>query len=508
MTSVGTTTSNQTTTPDTDTAAAPLSEERLEQLGESVVVPTYDRAELVPSVVHIGVGSFHRAHQALYFDEIAQQGLSTEWGVVGVGLHSPGIGDVLVEQDNLYSVVVRHNDTDDVRVVGVLTDFLFAPNDPAAVLDVLADPRTRLATLTITGTAYPAGNAVDPADPQVRADVEHPEAPATAFGYLVEGLDRRRRAGLPGFTVLSCDNITGNGAATRGAVLSTAALRDPELVDWIDVNVSFPGSMVDRITPETTEEVREELATRHGLVDQWPVVTEPFSQWIVEDNFCAGRPPLDQVGVSFVSDVLPYEPMKARLLNAGHCAMAYVAALAGFATADEAMADPAVHDFVAGYLREASALLLAVPGMDLDSYCATLLERFANPRMSDQLTRLTRRGSTKLPVYVLPSLRQALDQDRPRAHLVMTVAAWFRFLRGVDHAGTEISVEDHRAEELQQLGQAGGTDPQPLLSAPDLFGTLADHPKFVAELAAALEALEHGPLEAIQRLACAKSHQE
>lgn len=495
-----TTARNTAAASDLGTDPMPLAGERLAELGDFVVVPAYDRSKLVPAVVHIGVGGFHRAHQALYFDEIAHRGISTEWGVVGVGLHSPAVGEVLVEQDNLYSVVVRDSEADDVRVVGVLTDYLFAPNDPAAVLQVLADPRTRLVTLTITGTAYPSGGAVDPADPDVQVDVTTPESPATAFGYLVEGLDRRRRAGLPGFTVLSCDNNTGNGAATRGAVLSTAALRDSDLADWIDEHVTFPSSMVDRITPETTDELRAELAAEHGLADQWPVATEPFSQWIVEDNFCAGRPPLDQVGVKFVSDVLPYELMKARLLNAGHCALAYVGSLAAFETADEAMADPAIQAFVAGYLREASSLLLAVPGIDLDDYCQTLLERFANPRISDRLTRLARRGSTKIPSYVLPSIQQALDQNRSRTHLVMTVATWFRYLRGVDHAGVGISVQDNRAEELQSLAVAGGTDPHPLLSAPDLFGVLADNPRFLAELAAALQALEQGPLEALRLL--------
>jgi fructuronate reductase/mannitol 2-dehydrogenase len=485
---------------DTDTPL-PLNSSSFGLLADVADVPLYDRSSLTPSVVHIGVGGFHRAHQAVYLDDLARRGISTDWGVVGVGLHRPEMREVLTEQDNLYTVVVREAEHDDLRVIGVITRYLFAPDDPAAVLDVLADEGTRLVTLTITGASYPAGGEVDPADPDVVRDVEHPEAPGTAFGYLVEALDRRRRAGLPPFTVLSCDNMQHNGAAARAAVLSTARLRDPSLAAWVEAHGAFPSSMVDRITPETTPEVRDAVAQRHGLGDRWPVVTEPFSQWIIEDSFVGGRPPLEQVGVQFVRDVRPHEIMKTRMLNGAHSALGYLSYLAGYRTTDEAMADPVVSRYVAGYLQEASAGLLSVVGIDLEEYTRSLMARFANPRISDQLTRLCRRGSVKVPSYVLPALQVALDQDRPRGHLVLALAAWLRYLRGEDYAGSPITIEDVRAEQLQPLAAASGTDPRSLLTQHEVFGGLGEDARLTAEVEAALRSLEEGPLEAAARLA-------
>ena len=478
-----------------DTAAtAPLSESTLAALPSWVAAPGYDRRSLTPAVVHIGVG-FHRAHQAVYFDDLARLGFSTEWGIVGVGLHRPEMGRVLSEQDNLYTVVVRGPDGERVRVVGALVDYLFAPESPEAVLSVLAAPTTRLVTLSITGSAYPTGDP-DLEQQDVRADVERPAAPGTAFGYLVEALDRRRRDGGLPFTVLSCDNVEHNGEATRRAVLAIARLRSPELAEWVQRHVSFPSSMVDRITPETTPELRDHIVDTHGVGDRWPVVTEPFSQWVVEDDFCNSRPPLENVGVQFVQDLRPYEVMKTRMLNGAHSAMGYLARLSGFRSTDEAMRSQVLRDYVDGYLAEAAALLPDVPGIDLAAYRTTLLERFSNPQLSDQTARLCRRGSTKVPSYVLPSLELALAQDQPRQHLVLALAGWLRFLRGVDYDGSPIEIEDAHADRLRSLAVAGGTDPRPLLAERDVFGSLTDSRQLVDELEQALCLLEAGPLEA------------
>jgi fructuronate reductase/mannitol 2-dehydrogenase len=366
-------------------------------------------------------------------------------------------------------------------------------------LAVLAGEQTRLVTLTITGSAYPT-DEVDPSDELVHADVATPGTPGTAFGFIVEGLDRRRRAGLPGFTVLSCDNMQHNGGSTQRAVVSTARLRDPELAQWIEDNVTFPSSMVDRITPETSPERRDEIADLHGVDDRWPVIAEPFSQWIVEDRFCNGRPPLEEVGVEVVDDVRPYEVMKTRLLNGAHSALGHLAVLAGFETTDQAMANPVLRRYVEGFLAEASAGLLEVPGVDLDSYTTTLVRRFSNPQISDQISRLCRRSSTKVPSYVMPSLRVALDQDTPRAHLLLAVAAWLRYLRGADYVGDDLHVEDAHADRLRELALLGGTDPRPVLSQTDLFGDLSFSERLARELEEVLEALEAGPLEAAAAL--------
>ena len=481
----------------TDPTSA-LCDSTLAALPGDVAVPQYDRAALVPAVVHIGVGGFHRAHQALYFDDLAARG-ETGWGVVGVGLHRPQMGAVLGAQDGLFTVVERGADGQSARVVGSLVRYLYAPSDPEAVVRTLADPRTRLVTLTVTGGGYLVDDDGDlqADDPDVQHDLEHPATPRSMVGFLVEALRLRRERGTGAFTVLSCDNLPDSGAAARAAVVSFARLRDGELARWIDEHCTFPTSMVDRITPETSPETRDEIEATFGVPDRWPVVTEPFRQWIVEDDFCAARPPLEQVGVQFVDDVAPYKLVKARLLNGGHCALGCLGTLLGHATTDEAMRDEHVRTAVARMLgEEVLPLLPQVPGMELEEYHRTTMDRFANPAIGDSLARLCRRGSTKMPTYLLPSLHEALERGTPHRLLLLAVAAWMRYLRGTDLAGNPVEVQDARAEALRALALRGGDDPRPLLGARSVFGSLGDRPEVVAELAAALSALSHDGMAA------------
>ena len=486
-------------TSDPATALAPLTDASLHALPAAVEMPSYDRTALRPGAVHIGVGGFHRAHQAMYFDELARRGL-TEWGLVGVGLHSPQMGEVLNAQDGLYLVVERGGTSTTARVIGVMTRYLYAPEDRAAVLDALSDPATRVVTLTITGNGYnlTADGAFCGDDPLVASELEDPGSPDTVFGYLVEALDRRRHAGVTPFTVLSCDNIPGNGAAARTMVVSFAELRDPALARWIAQNVAFPNSMVDRITPETTPEERDRIVRSFGVDDRWPVITEPFSQWVIEDRFCNDRPPLDRVGVRFVDDVAPYELTKKRLLNASHCALGYLGYLAGYRTTAEVMADPAYAAYVSALVDEITPLLPRVDGIDLGAYKSTLMERLANPQIADQLARLCRRGSTKVPSYLLPSITESLDRGRPAPLLTLAVAGWFRYLQGADYAGDPIKVEGPREDRLVPLAQQDGLDPRPLLTVRDVFDSLADNPDFVRDLHVASEALRAGPRETIE----------
>jgi fructuronate reductase/mannitol 2-dehydrogenase len=368
------------------------------------------------------------------------------------------------------------------------------------VLDALSDPATRLVTLTITGNGYlltPDGEFSGD-DPLVASELEDPGSPDTVFGYLVEALERRRRAGVPPFTVLSCDNIPGNGAAARTMVVSFAQLRDPELARWIEENGAFPSSMVDRITPETTPEERDRIVRSFGVDDRWPVITEPFTQWVIEDSFCNGRPPLEEVGVQFVDDVSPYELTKKRLLNASHCALGYLGYLAGYRTTAEVMADGAYAAFVSAMVDEVTPLLPRVDGIDLDAYKASLLERLANPEMADQLARLCRRGSTKVPSYLLPSIKESLEAGRPAPLLTLAVAGWFRYLQGEDYAGDPIAVEGPKEDDLVTLAKQDGRDPRPLLTVRDVFDSLADDPGFVRDLHVASEALGAGPRETIE----------
>lgn len=494
MTQVEMRPSSAEASPAPNVVAQPLTQSSLGQYGDQLVVPTYDRAALTPAVVHFSVGGFHRAHQLLYFDEVAERRISTGWGVVGVGLHSRTMKDALAPQDHLYTVVERSPDGERARVVGVMVDYHFAPDDPARVLDLLTDERTRMVSLTITGSGYrlcPSTGAFDDDDVDIRADLRCPDRPRTVFGYIVEALDRRRRAGLPPFTVVSCDNMHRNGDAARDAVVGFARLRDEVLARWIADRVAFPSSMVDRITPHTSAGERAAVARRYGVDDRWPVITEPFSQWIIEDTFCNGRPPLDEVGVRFVPDVADYELMKTRLLNASHCALGYLGSLAGLRTLDEVMAEPVFAHYVERLMDvEVTPLLPPPDGIDLEDYKRSLLQRFANPAISDGLPRLCRRGSTKMPHHLLPSLQEALTQGRPHRLLTLAVAGWLQYLRGTDEHGAPLIPDDPLAERLQALARAGGTDPRPVLGLRSVFGDLADDGGFVAELQEALERLQ------------------
>jgi mannitol 2-dehydrogenase len=470
-------------------------------INDRIRVPEYDRGSLTPAIVHLGVGGFHRAHQAVYLDDLARTG-ETGWGEIGVGLRSPAMRDALLPQDCLFTVVERSRHEDTARIVGSMIRYLYAPDDPEAVLAALTDERTRVVTLTITGGGYPVGEdgAFDATDPQVRADLDRPGRPETAFGYLAEALHRRRAAGLPAFTVLSCDNMPDNGTVTRAAVLGFAADRDQGLAEWIDAHASFPNAMVDRITPETDDAARDLVASQFGVRDRSPVITEPFRQWVVEDRFCNGRPPLERVGVQFVDDVSPYKLMKTRLLNASHSALGYLGYLVGgYATSSEAMANPVISDYLAALMREEiTASLPAVPGIDLEAYQRTLLERFTNPRISDQLSRLCGRGSTKMPAYLLPSLLAARAEGRPTTLLTLAVAGWCRYLQGYDRDGNPIEIKDARKDVLQPLAREKGTDPRPLLNERDIFGPLGDDPEFVRTLEAAIRDIEeYGPAATI-----------
>ena len=482
-----------------------LNQANLPALAGRVAVPTYARERLALAIVHIGVGGFHRAHQAVYLDDLAQGGITHDWGERGIGL-LPGdqqMADALGPQDCLYTVVRRGAEADTARVIGSLREYIFAPADPQRALVALADPATRIVTLTITEGGYNIDNqtgAFDVSHPSVQADARAPAAPTTVFGYLVEALDRRRRAGHPPFTVLSCDNLPGNGHVARTAVTSFARLRDAALAAWIEANVAFPNSMVDRITPQTTDGDRAMVAEAFGVADAWPVMTEPFTQWVIEDTFCHGRPPLEAVGAQFVADVHPYEIMKLRLLNASHQAMAYLGYLCGYRTIHEVMGDADFQAFIRRMMdEEVTPLLPPVPGIDLAAYKATLLERFANPKIRDQVLRICTDSSDRMPKFLLPSLAQAVAANRPHRFLTLAVAGWFRYLRGTDEAGQPIPLADPLADELRRRANEGGADPRPLLALRPIFGDLADAEGFVAALGAALRELDaHGAKATLQ----------
>lgn len=434
-------------------------------------VPSYDRTALRPGIVHIGVGGFHRSHQAVYFDRLAAAGVSNEWGILGVGVRSSGRRGELLRQNCLYSLLERSPEGDRVRVVGSILDYLHAPREPGRALAALTSPETKLVSLTVTGDGYGADEPVP--------------------RFLAEALRLRREAGLRPFTVLSCDNLPENGATARAAVVAYARLRDEErFADWIEAEVAFPATVVDRITPVTEDDHRRVLERDFGIQDRCPVVCEDFTQWIVEDDFCNERPPLEEVGVQFVPDAGPYELHKKRLLNGTHSAIGYLGHLSGHDRIDDAIADPLLRGFAEQLMGEVTPLLPEVLGLDVDEYRETLLERFGNPRVGDRLQRLCGRGSTKMPAYLLPSLQEAVEQGLPHEALTLALAAWVRYLTGVDFEGGAIEVEDARWEELRPLARAAAADPRPLLEVRDVFGSLADDEAFAGRLGEAIRLLD------------------
>jgi mannitol 2-dehydrogenase len=461
---------------------------------DGVAVPTYDREGVRTGIVHFGVGGFHRAHQAMYVDTLLESGQATEWAITGVGL-LPGdkrMRDVLRAQDFLYTLVVKDPDgTMHPRVIGSIVDYLFAPDDPEAVLRLLTEATTRIVSLTITEGGYLVNQTTgefDADDPSIQPDLRPGAVPTTAFGFITEALARRRAAGVEPFTVMSCDNIQGNGEVAHRMIGAFARLKDPELADWLEEHVTFPNSMVDRITPVTTEHDRELVAERFGVEDGWPVVCEPFTQWVLEDRFPTGRPPFEAAGAQVVPDVEPYELMKLRLLNASHQALCYLGYLSGYRYAHEVCSDPLFTGFLLGYMDdEATPTLAPVPGVDLAAYKHQLIERFANPEIRDTLARLCAESSDRIPKWLLPVVRANLVTGAPIRRSALVVAAWARYAEGVDEAGEPIEIVDRRKDLLVKRAQAD--DPLEFLRDPDLFGDLVAQQRFTDAYVDALESL-------------------
>jgi mannitol 2-dehydrogenase len=432
----------------------------------------------------------------MYLDRLMNDGKALDWGIVGIGVlpQDQRMYDVLSAQDHLYTLVIKHADgTLEPRVIGSIVDYLFAPDDPAVVLDRLVDPATRIVSLTVTEGGYHVNQVtgeLDTSDPVLAADLEPNATPGSAFGFIVEALARRRAAGVAPFTVMSCDNIPGNGNVAKKMLGSFARLKDPGLADWMDAEVRFPNCMVDRITPVTTDADREALAERFGIEDGWPVVCEPFTQWVLEDDFGGVRPPYEDVGVQIVDDVEPYELMKLRLLNASHQALCYLGYLTGYRYAHEVCQDKLFVDFLLGYMDdEGTPTLPPVPGVDLDRYKHQLIERFANPEVRDTLARLCAESSDRIPKWLLPVVRENLAAGRSIARSTLVVASWARYAEAVDEQGDPIEVVDRLRDKLIERAQHNHDDPLVFISDPDLFGDLVSDERFVAEYTAALKSL-------------------
>lgn len=460
-------------------------------------VPSYDRAAVRSGIVHFGVGGFHRAHQAVYVDRLLAAGPdAAEWGICGVGLRpaDAAMRDALVPQGGLYTLTLKHPDgAVETSVVGSIVDYLYAPDDPESVLERLAAPETRIVSLTITEGGYnfsATTGEFDGDDPDVRRDLAPGAVPRTVFGYVTEALRRRRERGIPAFTVMSCDNIEGNGHVAQRTFTAFARLADDGLADWITEQVRFPNSMVDRITPATPEALRAEVGERAGVDDRWPVVAEPYTQWVLEDAFGAGRPRFEEAGVQVVDNVAPYELMKLRLLNAGHQALGHFARLLGYEYVHDAAADADVRELLRRYMQEEGRpTLRPVPGIDLDDYIDTLLERFSNPAIADTVARLCQDASDRIPKWLVPVIVSRLDDHGSAPLAAAVVAAWTRGCEGIDDAGAPIVLNDRGADALAERARRSREEPLAFVAAPELFGDLVERPGFTEPYLVALTAL-------------------
>lgn len=460
--------------------------------------PVYDRTKLTTGIVHFGLGNFHRAHQAMFLDRLMNEGTAFDWGICGVGVmpSDQRMRDALAAQDNLYTLVLRHADgTLEPRVIGSIHEYLYAPDDPEAVITKLASPATRIVELTVTEGGYNLDHVTGEFNLE-NPDVAHDLAaavPRTVFGLVVEGLRRRRETGIRPFTIVSCDNIQGNGNVAARAFIAYATAKEPDLGAWITENVRFPNSMVDRITPVTSDADRALVLDLYGINDRWPVMAEPFIQWVLEDDFTLGRPPLELAGVQLVDDVEPYELMKLRLLNAGHQALAYFGFLAGYHFAHEAAGDTLISSLVRRYMdEEATPTLAPVPGIDLEAYKDELLVRFTNPEIRDTLARLCQDTSNRIPTFLLPVVRRNLELGRSVGLSAAVIASWARYAEGVDEKGNTYDVDDVHSVALTQIARSYATDPLAFIRNEDVFGDLAENLQFVEPYARTLELLHTG----------------
>lgn len=449
----------------------------------NVQTPSYDRAGLVPSVVHFGVGGFHRAHQALYYDRLLSTG-ERGWSLCGVGVRESdaAMRDAMAAQDCCYTLVeCDPSGAEHARVIGSIVKYLFAPDDPQAVVDQLADTATRIVSLTVTEGGYEVSDVTGefaPSDPATLHDLGGGLPRQSALGLVIEGLRVRREQGSEPFVVVSCDNVQGNGHVARTAITSFARRLDPDLADWIEARVHFPNSMVDRITPAMTPETREAINERYGVDDAWPIRAESFIQWVLEDDFPHGRPALETVGVQVVSDVMPYERMKLRLLNAAHQAIGYLGLLGGLTHVHEVATDDDYLAFLRHYFAtEGIPSVGEVPDTDLTAYTEQLLERFGSTAIADTLRRLVFDGSERMAKFLMPVARDRVAAGGSIDACAMVTAAWSLYLDG-HRTGHFTNLEDHRADELLALVAREAAEPGAFLNLEGVFGELAEDARF------------------------------
>ncbi|PVH29564.1 mannitol dehydrogenase family protein [Pararhodobacter oceanensis] len=483
----------------------PLLQANLGMLRTLVAPPRYDRAALKPGILHIGLGNFHRAHQAVYLNALMNAGGDPAWGIIGAGVRDPDTAtrDLLMQQDCLYSVVEVDFDRAAASVIGVMTGFVpVEPQGNAALIHAMTDPETRIVSLTVTeGGYFLDGNGdLNTDHPTLLHDIAAPQAPNSAFGAIIAALAARRAQGIKPFTVMSCDNLPGNGDIARAVITGLAQRINPDLAAWINEHVTFPNGMVDRITPATGDRERALVAERFGLADLAPVICEPFKQWVLEDSFTDGRPALEEVGVTFTHDIASFEKMKLRILNGGHAIMAYAGAMLGFTYSHDAVTDPLIHAYLRKTLEtDVLPFVAPVPGFTPQEYLETILGRFANPGVADTISRLSYDGSNRQPKFIVGSIAENLQAGRPPAGLALSSALWCRYCLGRDEHGGTIAPNDPNWDQLHATAQRAQSEPEVWLDQEPVYGAVGRDPVFREAFATALRRLqEHGTASTLQ----------
>lgn len=484
---------------------SPVSNAALDTLPEAVARPGYDRAALSHGILHVGVGNFHRAHQAVYLDDLFAKGLGHDWAITGAGVRQgdAAMREALAAQDWMSTLVELSPCGRSARVVGAMIDFLPVAEDNAPLIAKMSDPATRIVSLTVTeGGYYLDGHGkFDPAHPDMVHDAANPGTPRSVFGAMIAALKARRAAGHVPFTVMCCDNIPGNGAVTCDTTAGLAAMSDPDLAAWLRKSVAFPDSMVDRITPATSPAERAMLERDFGVADAAPVFCEPFRQWVMEDHFPAGRPPLEEVGVTFTDDVAPFETLKLRILNGGHATIAYPGALLDHIHVHEAMADPLIRSFLTKSQRdEVLPILPTVPEMPPEPYLDQCVERFSNPDVRDTLRRLCHDGSNRQPKFIIPSIADSLEHGAMPTGLCLLSALWCRYCGGPTEKGAEIAPNDPQWDRLTAVAAEARTRPAVWLEMTDIYGPLAQNAALVARFGTLLDMIwAEGPRVVLTR---------
>ncbi len=454
------------------------------ETSNDAVLPSYDRSSVTPGIVHLGIGAFHRAHMAVYVDDLLQQNPS--WGIIGASLRRPDTRDALAPQDFLYSIAIRDASGTSCRVIGSILDILDANTQRSQLIEMLTDPQIRIVSLTVTEKGYchdPATGELDETHPDIVHDLAHPDSPVSAPGLIVQAIERRMKSGIAPFTVMSCDNLPSNGETCRRIVTRLARLRSPDLADYIEKHLAFPSTMVDRIVPATAATDREMVRQLTGFDDAWPIMTEPFTQWVIEDHFVSGRPPFEKAGATLTDAVEAFERMKLRLLNGSHSTLAYLGYLAGHQYVSDAIAEDKFRRLIHGLMTEEAMPTLSMPGVDLGAYRDQLLARFANPALQHRTWQIAMDGSQKLPQRLLGTIRDRLTAGQGIERLALGVAGWMRYVTGIDEAGQPIEVKDPLAVRLRGIADAAGRDPAQLvdglLAVAEIFGAdLPVNPKF------------------------------